>query len=98
METNGTIEAPNSIDWVCVSPKADASLKQISGHEIKLVFPQDEREAQPANFERLNFNYYFLQPMDGPFLKENIKSTISYCLEHPRWRLSIQTHKVIGIA
>jgi len=97
VETNGTIAAPSGIDWICVSPKANASLKQLSGQELKLVFPQKEKEAQPVNFEDLNFDHFFLQPMDGPKLKENTKSTIDYCLTHPNWGLSIQTHKVIGI-
>lgn len=97
VETNGTIAAPSGIDWICVSPKANTSLKQLSGQELKLVFPQKEKEAKPENFEDLNFDHFFLQPMDGPKLKENIKSTIDYCLTHPNWRLSIQTHKVIGI-
>ena len=97
VETNGTIAAPTGIDWICVSPKANAPLKQLSGQELKLVFPQEEKEAQPVNFEDLNFDHFFLQPMDGPKLKENTKATIDYCLTHPNWGLSIQTHKVIGI-
>lgn len=95
VETNGTIEAPTGIDWICVSPKADAPLKQTSGHELKLVFPQDK--ARPERFEALAFEHFFLQPMDGPSREENTVAATAYCLAHPRWRLSLQTHKMIGI-
>lgn len=95
VETNGTIEAPTGIDWICVSPKADAPLKQTSGHELKLVFPQDK--ARPERFEALAFENFFLQPMDGPSREENTVAATAYCLAHPRWRLSLQTHKIIGI-
>lgn len=105
IETNGTIAVPDGpggpggpsgIDWVCVSPKADAPLAQTSGDEIKLVFPQEK--ARPERFEDLDFTHFFLQPMDGPARTRNTKSAVAYCLEHPRWRLSLQTHKFIGIA
>jgi len=95
VETNGTIEAPAGIDWICVSPKADAPLKQASGHELKLVFPQDK--ARPERFEALAFEHFFLQPMDGPSCEANTVSATAYCLAHPKWRLSLQTHKMIGI-
>ncbi len=95
VETNGTIEAPAGIDWICVSPKADAPLKQTSGHELKLVFPQDK--ARPERFEALAFEHLFLQPMDGPLREANTVTATAYCLAHPKWRLSLQTHKMIGI-
>ena len=97
IETNGTLAAPRGLDWICVSPKANAPLKQTHGHELKLVFPQPEAEAQPENFEHLDFNHFMLQPMDGPDAKENIDKAVRYCQEHPRWRLSLQTHKFLGI-
>ena len=96
VETNGTLEAPEGLDWICVSPKAAAPLRQRSGAELKLVFPQDGLD--PATLEALDFRHFFLQPMDGPARAENTRAAISYCLTHPRWRLSVQTHKMIGIA
>ena len=96
VETNGTIAAPPGIDWVCVSPKADAPLAQTSGQELKLVFPQ--ANVDPARFESLDFERFFLQPMDGPDRAQNTQAAIAYCLAHPRWRLSVQTHKYLGIA
>ena len=95
IETNGTVAAPEGIDWICVSPKAAATLAQEAGHELKLVFPQ--AAAPPERFERLDFAHFFLQPMDGPDREANTRAAVRYCLEHPRWRLSIQSHKVIGI-
>ncbi len=95
VETNGTIAAPQGIDWLCVSPKAGAALRQTSGDELKLVFPQPG--AEPERFESLNFRHFFLQPMDGPERERNTKLALRYCLEHPLWRLSLQTHKVLGI-
>ena len=95
IETNGTLEAPAGIDWICVSPKADAELRLTGGNELKLVYPQ--REVPPERFEGLEFEHFFLQPMDGPFLAENAASAVDYCKAHPRWRLSIQTHKLLGI-
>ena len=97
IETNGTREPPPGIDWVCVSPKAGAPLRLTAGDELKLVFPQREAEAQPARFESLSFEHFFLQPMDGDRRAENTRRAIEYCLAHPRWRLSLQTHKLIGI-
>lgn len=95
VETNGTISAPAGIDWLCVSPKANAGLKQTSGDELKLVFPQ--QLARPEQFEHLDFGQFLLQPMDGPDLEKNTRLTIEYCLKHPKWRFSLQTHKVIGV-
>lgn len=96
VETNGTLKAPAGIDWICVSPKADAELKQLEGDELKLVYPQ--AKAPPERFEGLAFRHHFLQPMDGPEQEQNIRATTAYCLAHPKWRLSLQTHKLIGIA
>ena len=95
VETNGTIEAPASLDWVCVSPKSTAELKQLSGNELKLVYPQ--LDAPPERFAKLSFNNFFLQPKDGPDRDAATKACIAYCLEHPQWRLSLQTHKITGI-
>ena len=97
VETNGTIVAPAGLDWICVSPKAYAELRQRSGHELKLVFPQVEAEARPERFQDLEFTHYFLQPMDSPDIEKNTRAAIEYCLEHPRWKLSLQTHKIMGI-
>jgi 7-carboxy-7-deazaguanine synthase len=95
VETNGSIAAPTGLDWICVSPKAGAPLVQTTGDELKLVYPQ--AAAQPAAFEKLAFQHFFLQPMDGPVRDANTAAAIRYCMEHPRWRLSLQTHKVVGI-
>ena len=95
VETNGTIAAPDGIDWICVSPKADAPVVQTSGQELKLVYPQ--ALALPDRFEGLSFERFWLQPMDGPAQGENTAAAIDYCLAHPRWRLSVQTHKYIGV-
>ncbi len=95
VETNGTIAAPTGLDWVCVSPKGQAPLEQRSGDELKLVYPQ--QNAPPETFESLNFNHFFLQPMDGPELSGHTAAAVEYCKTHPRWRLSLQTHKLIGI-
>ena len=95
VETNGTRPAPEGIDWLCVSPKADTELVLTAGHELKLVFPQ--AEAAPERFEGLAFEHFFLQPMDGPEQDSNTRAAIDYCKAHPRWRLSLQTHKFLGI-
>jgi 7-carboxy-7-deazaguanine synthase (Cx14CxxC type) len=97
VETNGTQAPPPGIDWLCVSPKASAPLVLTHGQELKLVYPQRQPEAQPERFADLPFEHFFLQPMDGPDLAENTRRAIAYCLSHPRWRLSVQTHKVVGI-
>jgi len=96
LETNGTLPAPEGVDWICVSPKADAPVVQTAGQELKLVYPQPG--VDPASFETLDFERFALQPMDGPSLAENTAAAIAYCLAHPRWRLSVQTHKHLGIA
>ena len=95
IETNGTIAAPAGIDWICVSPKADAPVAQSSGQELKLVYPQVG--VDPARFEHLAFERFSLQPMDGPERAAATRAAIAYCLAHPRWRLSLQTHKYLGI-
>lgn len=95
VETNGTLAAPAGLDWICVSPKADAPLLQTSGQELKLVYPQ--AGVDPAHFEGLAFERFLIQPMDGPARAANTAAAIAYCLAHPRWRLSVQTHKYIGI-
>ena len=95
VETNGTQVPPPGINWLCVSPKAGAELVVRAGNELKLVFPQPG--ATPADFESLAFDHFFLQPMDGPELESNTAAAVRYCLAHPRWRLSLQTHKLLGI-
>jgi 7-carboxy-7-deazaguanine synthase (Cx14CxxC type) len=95
IETNGTIAAPPGIDWICVSPKANADFVQRTGDELKLVFPQPD--AAPERYEALPFANFFLQPMDGPALEANTQAAIKYCLDRPRWRLSLQTHKLLGL-
>ncbi len=97
VETNGTQKAPQGIDHICVSPKANAPLVLTEGHELKLVYPQVELQAQPELFTKLNFKRFYLQPMDGPKQAENTQAAIKYCLMNPQWRLSLQTHKYIGI-
>ena len=96
VETNGTQPAPTGLDWICVSPKADAEVVLTRGNELKLVFPQPS--AMPERFTGLDFQHFFLQPMDGLERKRNTRQAVEYCLLHPQWRLSVQTHKVIGIA
>jgi 7-carboxy-7-deazaguanine synthase len=95
VETNGTITPPEGLDWVCVSPKAGAPLAVTGGHELKLVFPQPD--VDPARFEALDFREFLLQPMDGPAQAQNTAAAVAYCLAHPQWRLSLQTHKLLGI-
>jgi 7-carboxy-7-deazaguanine synthase (Cx14CxxC type) len=95
VETNGTLRPPAGIDWLCVSPKAGAPLVVTRGDELKLVYPQEGID--PARFEELDFRHFFLQPMDGPDRERNTELAVRYCLEHPRWRLSLQTHKLLGI-
>ena len=95
VETNGTQPAPQGLDWICVSPKADAPVVLTAGHELKLVFPQPL--AMPDRFAHLDFQHFFLQPMDGLLQKQHTQAAIAYCLAHPQWRLSVQTHKVLGI-
>jgi 7-carboxy-7-deazaguanine synthase (Cx14CxxC type) len=95
VETNGTIAAPAGLDWICVSPKAGAELVQVAGDELKLVYPQ--AGAEPALYETLPFDHFFQQPMDGPDRETNTAAAIAYCLSRPRWRLSVQTHKLLGL-
>jgi 7-carboxy-7-deazaguanine synthase (Cx14CxxC type) len=95
VETNGTVAAPAGLDWLCVSPKAGSVLVQRSGDELKLVYPQVG--AEPGNFQSLAFRHFFLQPMDGPDREANTEMAVQFCLRHPLWRLSLQTHKFLGI-
>jgi len=95
IETNGTLPTPAGVDWICVSPKANTEIVQTHGHELKLVFPQ--ADAEPSRFEALAFTHFFLQPMDSPTRAENTRAAIAYCLANPHWRLSVQTHKDLGL-
>ncbi len=95
IESNGTLAAPAGLDWICISPKAGAPLVQRSGDELKLVYPQ--AGAEPERYEMLDFRHFFLQPMDGPDIADNTAAAVRYCLAHPRWRLSLQTHKIVGL-
>ncbi len=95
VESNGTRPAPLTLDWICISPKARAPLVQTSGDELKLVYPQ--RDAPPERFASLDFRHFYLQPMDGPDLEANTRAAVAYCLAHPRWHLSMQTHKLLGL-
>jgi 7-carboxy-7-deazaguanine synthase len=95
VETNGTLLPPPGIDWICVSPKADAELALKAGNELKLIFPQ--AGSDPEALRRLHFDHFWVQPMDGPALAENTRAAVAFCLANPTWRLSLQTHKFIGI-
>lgn len=95
IETNGTRPLPMGLDWVCVSPKAGTELAVVAGHELKLVFPQPG--AEPEQYQKLYFRHWYLQPLDGPDRDANTQACVRYCLTHPQWRLSLQTHKIIGI-
>jgi len=95
VETNGTMEAPGGLDWICVSPKADAELVLRRGNELKLIYPQERGE--PERYSALAFDHFYLQPMDGPDRERNTRAATEYCLAHPEWRLSLQTHKLLGI-
>ncbi|MDB4907781.1 MAG: 7-cyano-7-deazaguanine reductase [Gemmatimonadetes bacterium] len=97
VETNGTQPAPPGVDWICVSPKSNAALVLTRGNELKLVYPQLQPDAQPERFAHLEFDHFLLQPMDGPDLAANTQKAIAYCLAHPQWRLSVQTHKTTGV-
>lgn len=97
VETNGTVLAPAGIDWLCVSPKAAAALLQTRGDELKLVYPQEDEAAQPENFVDLAFSHRFLQPLDDERREANTRAVVEYCLRDPRWKISLQTHKIIGI-
>ncbi len=95
VETNGTIAAPPGIDWICVSPKGRSSLVQRSGDELKFVYPQED--ADPQSYEALDFRHFFIQPMDGPEIAANIERSAAFCMKNPRWRLSLQMHKLAGL-
>jgi 7-carboxy-7-deazaguanine synthase (Cx14CxxC type) len=97
VETNGTVAAPEGIDWICVSPKANAALVLKKGNELKLVYPQNEPEAQPERFTELDFQHFFLQPKDNSEAARNVQAAAEYCLKNPQWRLSLQTHKLTGL-
>lgn len=96
IETNGTFDVHDGIDWVCVSPKSGADLRQVSGDELKVVFPQTDQDFDALG--RLDFTHHFVQPMDGPDIEANTRAATAWCLAHPAWKLSLQTHKLIGIA
>ncbi len=95
IETNGSLRAPHNVDWICVSPKAGARLALCEGDELKLVFPQ--QGLSPKDFDGLEFRHFFLQPMDGSEIRKNMSLALQYCLDHPKWKLSLQTHKLLGI-
>ena len=95
VETNGTVDTPAGLDWVCVSPKAGNALKVRSGSELKLVYPQ--LDLPPGQVADLAFDHFFLQPMDGPDVERNTRAALAYCMEHPQWKLSLQTHKLLGV-
>jgi len=95
VETNGTLPLPAGIDWSCVSPKAGTVLRITAGDELKLIFPQSG--AEPEQYEHLDFRHFYLQPMDGLGVAHNTRLAVDYCLAHPRWRISLQTHKILGI-
>ncbi len=95
IETNGTLELPAGIDWICMSPKANTEIKVVSGDEIKIVYPQTG--INPSDFENFDFNHFYIQPMDSPFQAQNTEAAIDYCKAHPQWKLSIQTHKLLNI-
>jgi organic radical activating enzyme len=95
VETNGTLPLPAGIDWSCVSPKAGTVLRITAGDELKFIYPQEG--AEPEQYEHLDFRHFYLQPMDGPGVARNTRLAVDYCLSHPRWRISLQTHKILGI-
>lgn len=95
IETNGTVDLPEGIDWICVSPKSNTTLVITKGDELKLVYPQVENV--PSDFEHLEFDHFSLQPMDDAQQQDNIRETVAYCMQHPKWKLSLQTHKILGI-
>ncbi|MBT8101465.1 MAG: 7-carboxy-7-deazaguanine synthase [Gammaproteobacteria bacterium] len=97
VESNGTLAAPDGIDWLSISPKGRAPVMQTSGDELKLVYPQIEPEARPETFEKMQFEHFYLQPLDSADLAANTRRAVDYCLTHPKWKLSLQTHKILGI-
>ena len=94
VETNGTLPVPEGIDWVCVSPKAGTKIVVTKGNELKVVYPQ---ETDPRTYDHLDFEHFFIQPMDGPFQAQNLDASVAFCLANPKWRLSLQTHKILGV-
>ena len=97
VETNGTRKVPNGVDWICVSPKPRSTLVQTFGHELKLVYPQLEEEMNPSHFTQLDFVHFFVQPMATDKDNEHLQETLEYCLRNPQWKLSLQTHKIVGV-
>ena len=95
IETNGTLELPSAIDWICMSPKANTDIVVTSGDEIKIVYPQ--AGVNPADYSHLDFSHFYIQPMDGPFREKNTKAAVEYCKNNPQWKLSLQTHKMLDI-
>ena len=95
IETNGTLVVPKGIDWICMSPKPNTTIKVIKGNELKFIFPQNQ--LNPGSFSNYEFDHFYIQPMDGPFISENIQKALAFCLENPQWNLSLQTHKLLGI-
>jgi len=95
IETNGTLELPAGIDWICMSPKANTELKITSGDELKVVYPQTGID--PHSFDHMDFTHFYIQPMDGPFKDENTEAAMQFCKSHPKWKLSLQTHKLLNI-
>jgi len=95
VETNGTLDAPDHIDWICMSPKANTEIKLRKGNEIKVIFPQESLD--PEKFSLFDFSEFYLQPMDSNKYQENLNATITYCQKNPKWKLSLQTHKILGI-
>ncbi len=95
VETNGTLDAPDHIDWICMSPKANTEIKLKKGNEIKIIFPQES--LNPEKFSLFDFSEFYLQPMDSNKYQENLNATITYCQKNPKWKLSLQTHKILGI-
>ena len=95
VETNGTLEAPDGIDWICMSPKANTRIKLTKGSEVKVVYPQ--ADLNPDNFKSLNFKNFYIQPMDSLDYEKNVSQSVKYCMQNPNWKLSLQTHKILGI-
>ncbi len=97
IETNGTLELPSGIDWICVSPKGASDIRIVEGDELKLIYPQKEVQASPACFEKLKFKHFYIQPLDDPNRSENQRRAVQFCLDNPQWKLSLQTHKILDI-
>tara|TARA_E500000178_G_scaffold59073_2_gene55639 strand:- start:648 stop:1277 length:630 start_codon:yes stop_codon:yes gene_type:complete len=95
VETNGTLEAPDGIDWICMSPKANTEIKLRKGSEVKVVYPQ--KNLNPDNFNVLDFKNFYIQPMDSENYEDNVSQSVKYCMQNPNWKLSLQTHKILGI-